>query len=61
MRPVTTTRVPLVMDSPTFSAISRQATTSKKEVDSSHVLVWRFCQRRFTARPNLAMACPAAV
>jgi hypothetical protein len=60
-RPVTTTRVPLVIDSPMFSAISRQATTLKKETCSSHSWVWRFCQRRLTARPNDAVAAPPAV
>ncbi len=52
------TREPLVRLSATFSAISRQHTTSKKEVASSHSWVWRFCQRRLTARPKLAVACP---
>ena len=54
-------REPLVRDSPAFSAISRQATTLKKEVASSHSLVWRFIQRRLTARPNWQVAAPAGV
>jgi hypothetical protein len=43
---VTTTRVPLKRLSATFSARSRQQTTSKKEVDSCHSWVTRSCQRR---------------
>jgi hypothetical protein len=38
-----------------------QATTSKKEVDSSQVLVWRFCQRRLTATAKVAVAWPVGV
>ena len=45
----------------TFSAISRQHTTSKKEVASSHSWVWRFCQRRLTANPKEAVGCPVLV
>src|SRR5205823_6037170 len=60
-RPVTMMRAPLVRDSLAFSAISRQHTMLKNEVASSHSFVWRFCQRRFTARPNVAVACPVAV
>ena len=55
-RPVTMTREPRLSDSAAFSAISRQHTTSKKEVASSHSWVWRFCHRRLTARPKLAVA-----
>ena len=53
--------MPLPTDSDTFSAISRQHTTLKKEVRSSHSLVWRFIHRRFTARPNVAFGCPPEV
>src|SRR5207237_8617862 len=60
-RPVTTTREPFPSDSATFSAISRQHTTLKKLVCSSHSWVWRFCQRRLTATPKLAFAEPLAV
>ena len=58
---MTTTREPLPSDSVTFSAISRQQTTLKKLVCSSHSLLWRFCQRRLTAMPNDALAAPPAV
>jgi hypothetical protein len=37
-----------------FSPSVPQATTSKNETLSSHALVCRFCQRRFTAKPKLA-------
>src|SRR5262249_8233139 len=60
-RPVTTTRVPFPIDSATFSAISRQHTTLRKLVCSSHSFVWRFCQRRLTATENDALAAPPAV
>ena len=36
-----------------------QQVTSKKETASSHSLVWRFCQRRLTARPKVAIGLPA--
>ena len=52
------TRVPLASDSPTFSASWAQQVTSKKETCSSHSWVWRFCQRRLTARPKVATAWP---
>jgi len=55
-RPVTMTRMPLLSDSAAFSAISRHTTMLKNETFSSHSLVWRFCQRRLTARPNVATA-----
>ncbi|MNC99931.1 hypothetical protein D3C83_183830 [compost metagenome] len=58
---MTITRMPLVKHSPMFSASSRQATTLKKDVASSQSLVWRFCQRRFTARPNEHCAAPDGV
>ena len=45
---------PFASVSDTFSAISRQHTTLKKLVCSSHSLLWRFCQRRLTATPKLA-------
>src|SRR4051812_13325561 len=51
-------RVPLPREAAAFSAISRQHTTLKKETFSSHSLVWRFCQRRLTATPNVAFAVP---
>ena len=41
---------PLVRPRAAFSASSRQQTTSKNEVDSSHSFVSRFCHRRLTAR-----------
>jgi hypothetical protein len=53
--------MPLEKHSPMFSARSRQATTLKKEVASSQSFVWRFCQRRLTARPKLTCAAPAGV
>ena len=46
------TRVPLDMESLTFSAMSPQHTTLKKLVRSSHSFVWRFCHRRLTAMPS---------
>ena len=49
------------MVSLTFSAISRQHTTSKNEVASSHSWVWRFCQRRLTASPKVTLAWPVLV
>ena len=52
------TRAPRVRVSLTFSAISRQHTTSKKDVASSHSWVWRFCQRRLTASPKEAVGWP---
>ena len=55
------TRAPRVMVSLTFSAISRQHTTSKKDVASSHSWVWRFCQRRLTANPKVTLAWPVLV
>ena len=55
------TRAPRVRVSLTFSAISRQHTTSKKEVASSHSWVWRFCHRRLTASPKEAVGCPVLV
>ena len=55
-RPATMTLAPRVMVSLTFSAISRQHTTSKNEVASSHSWVWRFCQRRLTASPKVTLA-----
>src|SRR5207244_994031 len=39
----------------------RQQTTLKNDVASSQSLVWRFCHRRLTASPNVAVACPVAV
>ena len=60
-RPVTTTREPLPSDSETFSAISRQHTTLKKLVCSSHSCDWRFCHRRLTAIPKDALAAPPVV
>jgi hypothetical protein len=60
-RPLTTMRAPLPMDSHTFSAISRQHTTLKKLVCSSHSWVLRFCHRRLTATPNDALATPLGV
>ena len=58
---MTTTREPFPSDSATFSAISRQQTTLKNEVCSSHSWVLRFCHRRLTATPNDAFAAPFAV
>ena len=55
------TREPRVRLSEAFSAISRQQTTSKNEVASSHSWVWRFCQRRLTARPKVVVAWPVLV
>src|SRR5437764_7722380 len=55
------TREPRVNDSLAFSAISRQQTTSKNDVASSHSWVWRFCHRRLTASPNVAVAAPEGV
>ena len=52
------TRSPRRSDSLTCSARSRQQTTSKNDVVSSHSWLWRFCQRRLTATPNLAEAEP---
>src|SRR5437773_6235042 len=60
-RPVTRMRAPFWIDSPTFSPMSPQQTTLKNEVASSHSWVWRFCQRRLTARPKLAFAWPLLV
>src|ERR1019366_6737162 len=60
-RPVTMTREPRLRLSAAFSAISRQQTTSKNEVASSHSCVWRFCHRRLTANPKLAVAWPVLV
>ena len=60
-RPVTTTRAPLVRLRATFSASSRQQATSKKEVDSSHSLVSRFCHRRLTASDSELWAWPSLV
>src|SRR6202012_6222561 len=60
-RPATMTRAPRVRVSLTFSAISLQHTTSKKDVASSHSWVWRFCQRRLTASPKEAVGCPVLV
>ena len=53
---MTTTRAPLVSDSLTFSAISRQQTTSKNDTASFRSLVWRSFQTRLTARPKEAVA-----
>ncbi len=58
---MTITREPRDRLSATFSAISRQHTTSKNEVASSHSWVWRFCHRRLTANPKLAVAWPVLV
>src|SRR4051812_48739687 len=55
------TRAPLGRDSATFSANDPQHTMLKKEVCSSHSLLWRFCQRRLTARPKLALGWPLGV
>ena len=55
------TRVPLAIESLTFSAMSPQHTTLKKLVRSSHSFVWRFCHRRLTAMPRRAFAWPDAV
>src|SRR5205814_36008 len=55
------TRAPFCRDSLVFSAISRQHTTLKNEVASSHSWVWRFCQRRLTAMPSEALAWPLGV
>ena len=44
-----------------FSASSRQQTTSKNEVDSSHSFVSRFCHRRLTARVSAVVAWPSLV
>src|ERR1700722_178112 len=52
---------PMVRLSAALSAISRQHPTSKNEVASSHSCVWRFCHRRLTARPKLAVAWPVLV
>jgi len=60
-RPVTTTRMPLVRLSATFSARSRQQMTSKNDVDSCHSWVVRSCQRRLTATPSWAVAWPSRV
>src|SRR5271154_4674735 len=60
-RPVTITREPRARLSDAFSAISRQHTTSKNDVASSHSWVWRFCQRRLTANPKEAVGCPVLV
>src|SRR3954452_203540 len=60
-RPDTMTRVPFWTVSLTFSASCCQHVTSKNDVASSHSLVCRFCQRRLTARPNVATACPDGV
>jgi hypothetical protein len=51
-----TTRMPLVRLSATFSARSRQHTTSKNDVASCHSLVTLSCQRRLTATPSWAVA-----
>src|ERR1700691_2647344 len=55
------TRAPLWVLSLTFSASSRQQTTSKNDVASSHSCVWRFCQRRLTASPKVVVDCPLGV
>ena len=55
-RPCTMMRLPLAIESLTFSAMSPQQTTLKKLVRSSHSFVWRFCQRRLTAMPRRALA-----
>src|SRR6202044_4292196 len=60
-RPVTITRAPRLRLSAAFSAISRQQTTSKNEVASSHSWVWRFCHRRLTANPKVTLAWPVLV
>ena len=58
---MTTTREPFASDSLTFSAISRQHTTSKKLVASCHSLVLRSIQRRFTATPKRVFDAPLGV
>ena len=60
-RPVTIIRIPLESESATFSARSRQHTTSKNDVASCHSWVVRSCQRRLTAMPSWAVARPSLV
>src|SRR6516162_6769675 len=55
------TRVPRVRDWAVFSASWPHETTSKNDVASSHSWVWRFCQRRLTATPKVAVAWPLGV
>ena len=54
-------RLPLTRVSATFCPSWAQQVTSKNETFSSHSWVWRFCQRRLTARPKVAIACPDGV
>src|SRR5205814_3605090 len=60
-RPLTMILGPLPREALAFSAISRQQTTSKNDTASCHSPDWRSCQRRLTARPKLAVACPLGV
>jgi hypothetical protein len=60
-RPVMIARLPFWRVSETFWPSWAQQTTSKNDVCSSHCWVWRFIQRRLTARPNVAMAWPEGV
>src|SRR5205085_9392485 len=61
-RPTTTTRMPWVSVSATFSARPRQAVTSKNDVSASfHWPVASSLTRRLTATPNLTNAAPFGV
>ena len=57
----TITREPFSSDSLTFWARSRQQVTLKKEVDSSHCWLSRFCHRRLTATPKVVTGAPDGV
>ena len=54
-------RLPLTSESLTFWPSWAQQVTSKNDTCSSHSWLWRFCQRRLTASPKVAMACPDGV